>query len=236
MTDIKKEETKDNENSLKNIKQNINKQYKADKKFKIILLGNTGVGKTSLIIKALRNQFNVNSQSTLGFEYYNILTEIDKKKILLQTWDTCGQELFKSIISTFYKRTHLAILVYSIDDIESFNTINFWLREIKSYASSDIKLILIGNKMDLDSNREVSFEEGKNFSNENKFDLFLETSAKEGFNAQEFIFNSAKILYEYDLQKEKNEKYEENENKIFSLNYEQENQKENDGRSCDNCF
>ena len=80
MTDVKKEETKDNENSLKNIKQNINKQYKADKKFKIILLGNTGVGKTSLIIKALRNQFNVNSQSTLGFEYYNILTEIDKKK------------------------------------------------------------------------------------------------------------------------------------------------------------
>ena len=224
------------ENSIKNIKQNQNKQYKADKKFKIILLGNIGVGKTSLILKALRNEFNVNCQSTLGFEYYNILTEIDKKKILLQTWDTSGQELFKSIISTFYKRTHLAILVYSIDDIESFNTINFWLREIKSYASSDIKLILIGNKMDLDSNREVSFEEGKNFSNENNFDLFLETSAKEGFNAQEFIFNSAKILYEYDLQKEKNEKYEENENKIFSLNYEQENQKENDGRSCDNCF
>ena len=224
------------DNSIKNIKQNQNKQYKADKKFKIILLGNIGVGKTSLILKALRNEFNVNCQSTLGFEYYNILTEIDKKKILLQTWDTSGQELFKSIISTFYKRTHLAILVYSIDDIESFNTINFWLREIKSYASSDIKLILIGNKMDLDSNREVSFEEGKNFSNENNFDLFLETSAKDGFNAQEFIFNSAKILYEYDLQKEKNEKYEENENKIFSLNYEQENQKENDGRSCDNCF
>ena len=224
------------DNSIKNIKQNQNKQYKADKKFEIILLGNIGVGKTSLILKALRNEFNVNCQSTLGFEYYNILTEIDKKKILLQTWDTSGQELFKSIISTFYKRTHLAILVYSIDDIESFNTINFWLREIKSYASSDIKLILIGNKKDLDSNRQVSFEEGKNFSNENKFDLFLETSAKEGFNAQEFIFNSAKILYEYDLQKEKNEKYEENENKIFSLNYEQENQKENDGRSCDNCF
>ena len=224
------------DNSIKNIKQNQNKQYKADKKFKIILLGNIGVGKTSLILKALRNGFNVNCQSTLGFEYYNILTEIDKKKILLQTWDTSGQELFKSIISTFYKRTHLAILVYSIDDIESFNTINFWLREIKSYASSDIKLILIGNKKDLDSNRQVSFEEGKNFSNENKFDLFLETSAKEGFNAKEFIFNSAKILYEYDLQKEKNEKYEENENKIFSLNYEQENQKENDGRSCDNCF
>ena len=70
------------DNSIKNIKQNQNKQYKADKKFKIILLGNIGVGKTSLILKALRNEFNVNCQSTLGFEYYNILTEIDKKKNL----------------------------------------------------------------------------------------------------------------------------------------------------------
>ena len=90
--------------------------------------------------------------------------------------------------------------------------------------------------MDLDSNREVSFEEGKNFSNENNFDLFLETSAKDGFNAQEFIFNSAKILYEYDLEKEKNGIKFENEDKVFSLNYEQEINKDNDGRSCDICF
>ncbi len=233
---INNEEENEKEDSIKNVNLNTKNPYKPDKKYKIIIIGNTGVGKTSLIIKALRNQYNENNQSTLGFEYYNILTEVDSKKILLRTWDTCGQEIFKSIISTFYKRANLAILVYAINDLESFYNINFWLNEIKSHASSNIKLILIGNKIDLNSNRKVTFEEGKNFSDENKFDLFLETSAKDGFNAQEFIFNSAKILYEYDLQKEKNEKYEENENKIFSLNYEQENQKENDGRSCDNCF
>jgi small GTP-binding protein len=233
---INNEEEKEKENSLTNINQNIKNPYKPDKKYKIILIGNTGVGKTSLIVKALRNQYIENNQSTLGFEYYNILTEIDSKKILLRTWDTCGQEIFKSIISTFYKRANLAILVYAINDLESFYNINFWLNEIKSHASSNIKLILIGNKIDLNSNRKVTFEEGKNFSIENKFDLFLETSAKEGFNAKEFLFNSAKILYEDDLEKEKKGiKNDESENNLFSLNYEQET-KENEGRSCDNCF
>ena len=95
---INNEEEKEKENSLTNINQNIKNPYKPDKKYKIILIGNTGVGKTSLIVKALRNQYIENNQSTLGFEYYNILTEIDSKKILLRTWDTCGQEIFKSIL------------------------------------------------------------------------------------------------------------------------------------------
>ena len=233
---INNEEENEKEDSIKNVNLNTKNPYKPDKKYKIILIGNTGVGKTSLIVKALRNQYNEDNQSTLGFEYYNILTEIDSKKILLRTWDTCGQEIFKSIISTFYKRANLAILVYAINDLESFYNINFWLNEIKSHASKNIKLILIGNKVDLNSNRKVTFEEGKNFSDENKFDLFLETSAKEGFNAKEFFFNSAKILYEDELEKEKNGiKIDESENNLFSLNFEQET-KENEGRSCDICF
>ena len=230
-------------NTIKNSnKPNNNNQKKTppDKKYKIILVGNSGVGKTCLILKSIYKNFPFNNPSTLGFEYYNISANFSNKKILLQTWDTCGQEIFKSVISTFYKRANLAILVYSIDDEISFNDLNFWLNEIKKQSKDDIKLILIGNKTDL-NNRKITKQLAENYAKKNGFDIFLETSAKE-LNTEEIFIKAAELLWEYDIQKEKElkEKGEnyvdyENENNFY-LKDEEEFYKDDGAKSCGFCF
>ena len=217
--------------------------FLADKKYKIIWIGDSGVGKTCLLTKALKNFFDQELKSTLGFEYHNITININDKKILLQTWDTCGQESFKCIVNMFYKRAKLAILVYSIDNRKSFEGINFWLNELRINSSEQIKLILIGNKTDLDDQREVSYEEGKNFSQLNGFNFFSETSAKEGEAPFKVLTKTAEILYNYEKEcknnkKDKNNNSNEinnNENNNFKLGECNENAN-NKTTSCKNCL
>jgi len=226
-----------NSNKPNNI---IQKETPPDKRYKIILVGNSGVGKTCLILKSVNNNFPFNNPSTLGFEYFNIFAYFSNKKILLQTWDTCGQEIFKSVVSTFYKRANLAILVYSIDDEISFNDINFWLNEIKKRSKDDIKLILIGNKTDL-TNRKITKQMGENYAKKNGFDIFFETSAKE-ICTEEIFIKAAELLWEYDIKKEKElkekgEKYVDYENENnFYLNEEEEFYKDDVTKSCGYCF
>ena len=218
--------------------------FLADKKYKIIWIGDSGVGKTCLLTKALKNFFDEELKSTLGFEYHNITININNKKILLQTWDTCGQESFKCIVNMFYKRAKLAILVYSIDNRKSFEGINFWLNELRINSGEQIKLILIGNKTDLDDQREVSYEEGKNFSQLNGFNFFSETSAKEGEAPLEVLTKAAEILYNYekeckdkkDKDKNNNEINNNNENNNFKLGECNENANNNNTTSCKNCL
>jgi small GTP-binding protein len=214
--------------------------FLADKKYKIIWIGDSGVGKTCLLTKALKNFFDEELKSTLGFEYHNITININNKKILLQTWDTCGQESFKCIVNMFYKRAKLAILVYSIDNRKSFEGINFWLNELRINSGEQIKLILIGNKTDLDDQREVSYEEGKNFSQLNGFNFFSETSAKEGEAPLEVLTKAAEILYNYEKEskngKDKNNnEINNNENNNFKLGECNENAN-NNTTSCKNCL
>ena len=215
--------------------------FLADKKYKIIWIGDSGVGKTCLLTKALKNFFDEELKSTLGFEYHNITININNKKILLQTWDTCGQESFKCIVNMFYKRAKLAILVYSIDNRKSFEGINFWLNELRINSGEQIKLILIGNKTDLDDQREVSYEEGKNFSQLNGFNFFSETSAKEGEAPLEVLTKAAEILYNYEKEskngKDKNNnEINNNENNNFKLGECNENANNNNTTSCKNCL
>ena len=214
--------------------------FLADKKYKIIWIGDSGVGKTCLLTKALKNFFDEELKSTLGFEYYDILAYFSNKKILLQTWDTCGQESFKCIVNMFYKRAKLAILVYSIDNRKSFEGINFWLNELRINSGEQIKLILIGNKTDLDDQREVSYEEGKNFSQLNGFNFFSETSAKEGEAPLEVLTKAAEILYNFEKEskngKDKNNnEINNNENNNFKLGECNENAN-NNTTSCKNCL
>ena len=209
-----------------------------EKKYKIIWIGDTGVGKTCLLIKALKNLFEKENKSTLGFEYYDITIKLkNNKKILLQTWDTCGQESYKSIANIFYKRVKLAILVYSIDNKSSFEGLNFWLNEIRSKSQEDVKLILVGNKSDLDSEREVSYEDGKSFYESQKFDYFLEASAKEGDTPYSILRKAAEILYKDSKEKEgkKEEKSDNYDSESFSLE-EHKDLKQNNFDSCDNCI
>ena len=115
--------------------------------------------------------------------------------VKLQIWDTCGQEIYRSLISSFYRNASLAMMVYAIDNKESFNHIETWLKEVKLQSNPDIKIFLIGNKSDLEENRQVEYERAKKFTEENGIHYFSETSAKVGINAKEVFVEAAKLLY-----------------------------------------
>ena len=219
----------------------MQQNFLADKKYKIIWVGDSGVGKTCLLTKALKNFFDQEIKSTLGFEYYNITININNKTILLQTWDTCGQESYQCIVNMFYKRAKLAILVYSIDNRKSFDRINFWLDEIRINANEDIKLILIGNKDDLNDSREVSYEEGKEFSKNNGFDFFMESSAKKGDSSFSILSKAAEILFYFEHKKKNNKNTngtnDNNEDNSFRLEeYSENDYNKFDTTSCNDCI
>jgi small GTP-binding protein len=162
--------------------------------FKIIIIGNPGVGKSCLSLYGISKKFVDNYKPTLGFEFYKYNAIVNKKKIRLQIYDTCGQETYNSLIQNFYKNTGLAIIVYSIDNEKSFKNVDNWIKQLKTYASPDIQIFLIGNKNDL-PNREVTYEEGEKFKNEYNLKIFMESSAKTGFNVDKIFENAIKILY-----------------------------------------
>lgn len=120
-----------------------------DLSFKIIVIGDSGVGKSSLTTKATKDYFENYYSPTVGFEFYTFNVRINDKNIRLQIWDTCGQEVYRSLINGFYRSASLAILVYSIDNNKSFNSLESWLNEIKTKGNPNVKLFLIGNKNDL---------------------------------------------------------------------------------------
>lgn len=175
------------------IKQDFD-QY--DLCFKIIVVGDSGVGKSCLSIKAIKNYFEDLYAPTVGFEFLSFNLKIDKYPIKLQIWDTCGQESYRSLINSFYRNSSLAILVFSIDNKNSFENIESWLNEIKSHSNPGIKIFLIGNKVDLEDRREVSKEMGENFCKTHNLNFFMETSAKTGFNAQNLFMKAGSLLYE----------------------------------------
>ena len=163
--------------------------------FKIIVLGDPGVGKSCLTSRALKDKFEDKYAPTIGFEFLTYTAIIDSKTIKLQIWDTCGQEMYRSLIANFYRNASLAMMVYSINSKESFSHINTWIKEVKLQSHPDIKIILIGNKSDLEENRQVTIEDAKEFIKENEISFFQETSAKTGKNAKEVFEEAAKILY-----------------------------------------
>ena len=174
----------------------LDEQYKKyDLNFKIIVTGNVGVGKSCLSLKATKGIFTEDYISTVGFEFYCFNVKINDKIVKLQIWDTCGQEAYRSLIMNFYRNTSLAIVVYSVEDKESFNDISIWLKQVKTYGTSSCKIFLIGNKIDTE-NRQVTYEQGLKCKNDFFFDCFMETSAKEGINTRELFVNCATILYE----------------------------------------
>ena len=179
-----------------------------DLSFKIIVIGDSGVGKSCLTMKATKNYFENYYSPTVGFEFFTFNVKIKEKNIRLQIWDTCGQEVYRSLISGFYRNASLAILVYSINSQESFLNLESWLNEIKLQGNPNVKIFLIGNKKDLEEKRVISFEQAKDFNKENGLNMFFETSAKTGFNAQKVFIEAANILYEENL------KYKERANKL----------------------
>ena len=166
-----------------------------DLSFKIIIVGDSAVGKSCLSIKATRNYFEDFYSPTVGFEFLTFNVKVEDKTVKLQIWDTCGQEVYRSLISSFYRSASLAIMVYSIENEDSFTNIEKWLNDIKTQSNPDVRIFLIGNKADLEEKRKVTKEAGEKFRNDHDISFFAETSAKTGLNVQNVFMEAAKDLY-----------------------------------------
>ena len=171
--------------------------------FKMILIGDSGVGKTNILSRYNNNEFSLTTQPTVGVEFGNKVIKKENKSIKLQLWDTAGQERYKAITNAFYKGSKGAFVVYDISRKTSFLNIDKWIGELKTNGSEDILIILVGNKSDLEDKREVSTDEGEKKAKQYGI-AFCETSALQGKNI-EYAFNILidEILLEIDNTKEK---------------------------------
>ena len=168
---------------------------KEDFKLKVVLLGDSGVGKTNLISRYVTNKFEEDTKSTIGVEFFCKTYKVNNDKIIkVEIWDTAGQERYKSITSVYYKGAKGAFIVYDITSKKSFDNIDKWINEIKEKNNNDVKLIIIGNKVDLDNGRQISFEEAKNKFKDRDVPL-IETSALNDTNVNEAFISMVKILY-----------------------------------------
>ena len=154
-----------------------------DIKLKIMVLGESMVGKTSLITRYTNDKFGGRYLCTVGIDFQKKKIEKDGKKVLLQIWDTAGQERFRNVTKNYFQASQGFILAYDLNNKESFEKVQYWVEEIKANAEEKIKCILIGTKCDLDK-REVSEEEGQNLGQQYGY-KFLETSAKDNININE---------------------------------------------------
>ena len=161
-----------------NIERNLVESELYDSSIKVIILGDSYVGKSSLINRLINNKF-VELSSTLSIEYHTYIISINDYKIRMQLWDTAGQEKYNSIISNYYKGTDVAIFVYSIDKQETFENIQMWFKHLKENNEDSLN-ILIGNKLDMEKEgaRVVSYENAENFARDNNFFLIREISCK----------------------------------------------------------
>ena len=167
-----------------------------DLSFKLIVIGDSGVGKSCLTNNAVKNIFDDSYNATVGFEFFTFNVKINDKIVKLQIWDTCGQELYRSLITNFYRNSSLAVMVYAINNKDSFENIDMWLRELRTHSNPDAKVFLIGNKIDLENERQITKEQGEQFTKDNKINGFMEASAKTGVNAQKIFIQAATTLYE----------------------------------------
>ena len=147
--------------------------------FKIVLIGDSGVGKSNLLSRFTRNEFNLESKTTIGVEFAQKTITIDGKVIKAQIWDTAGQERYRAITSAYYRGAVGALLVYDICKAVSFENVDRWLKELKDHADSQTVVMLTGNKADLKHLRAVKTEEAATYSQKHSL-AFIETSALEG--------------------------------------------------------
>lgn len=163
--------------------------------FKYIIIGDTGVGKSCLLLQFTDKRFQPVHDLTIGVEFgARMITVADAQQVKLQIWDTAGQESFRSITRSYYRGAAGALLVYDITRRDTFQHLSRWLEEAKQHAHPNMVILLIGNKNDLEHRRAVSFEEGKAFADQNGL-LFLETSAKTAYNVEQAFLKTAEQIY-----------------------------------------
>ncbi|KAA3467705.1 Ras-related Rab11B [Gossypium arboreum] len=151
--------------------------------FKLVLIGDSGVGKSNLLSRFTKNEFNLESKSTIGVEFATRSIRVDDKVVKAQIWDTAGQERYRAITSAYYRGAVGALLVYDVTRHITFENVERWLKELRDHTDSNIVIMLVGNKADLRHLRAVSTEEAKAFAEREKT-YFMETSALESLNVE----------------------------------------------------
>jgi Ras-related protein Rab-1A len=151
--------------------------------FKVLIIGNSGVGKSCLLLRFAEDMFSNNYISTVGVDFKIGKLNVDSKSVKLQIWDTAGQERFRTITKSYYHGSNGIVVVYDITDRESFDQVQHWMSEIDAHASSDVCRLLVGNKADLSDKRAVKSDEGSALARQHGIP-FLETSAKDSSNVE----------------------------------------------------
>jgi len=171
----------------------MNPEY--DYLFKLLLIGDSGVGKSCLLLRFADETYTESYISTIGVDFKIRTIELDGKQVKLQIWDTAGQERFRTITSSYYRGAHGICVVYDVTDKDSFNNVKQWLQEIDRYATEGVCKLLIGNKADLKDNRAVDIKEAEDFAN-NLGIPHLETSAKNAENVERAFNTMARSIKE----------------------------------------
>jgi len=166
----------------------MNPEY--DYLFKLLLIGDSGVGKSCLLLRFADDTYTESYISTIGVDFKIRTIELDGKTIKLQIWDTAGQERFRTITSSYYRGAHGIIVVYDVTDQESFTNVKQWLQEIDRYASENVNKLLVGNKCDLTTKKVVDYTTAKEYADQLGIP-FLETSAKNATNVEQAFMTMA---------------------------------------------
>ena len=172
--------------------------------FKLILIGNSGVGKSSILNRYMNKAFEESYKCTIGVDFLMKSIEINGKTVKLQLWDTAGQEKYKSMVASYYRGANVALVVFDITNHESFDSLPLWIENYYKNGPDQKNIILIGNKKDMIEERQVTQEEAELFSQTNNM-IYFETSAKDGDNIDYvFTYAAEKLVEFYSSQKETN--------------------------------
>ena len=185
-------------------------------KLKLIVVGNQGTGKTSILNRFVSETFDENYQATIGLDFHSKNITIHDQDVRLIIYDTAGQEKFRSLIPMYIREAQIILFIYDISDKESFDSIPKWIQQVNDVINKEVVFALIGNKLDLESNRKVTFEEGKKLAEKNNY-VFQEVSAKTGGNFEK-LFEVQ--IYEAVYNKFKNEFDKREEGGEEQINYE----------------
>ncbi|GAB6021767.1 Ras-protein Rab-4B [Chamberlinius hualienensis] len=161
--------------------------------FKFLVIGSAGAGKSCILHHFIENKFKQDSNHTIGVEFGSKVINVGGRSVKLQIWDTAGQERFRSVTRSYYRGAAGALLVYDITSRDTYNALSNWLMDARTLASPNIVILLVGNKKDLDAEREVTFLEASRFAQENDL-MFLETSALTGENVEEAFLKCSKSI------------------------------------------
>lgn len=196
------------------------------RKYKLVFLGEQSVGKTSLITRFMYDTFDHAYQATIGIDFLSKTMYLEDRTIRLQLWDTAGQERFRSLIPSYIRDSSVAVVVYDIANRNSFINCSKWIDDVRAERGGNVIIVLVGNKTDLTERREVSTEEGEQKAKEFNT-MFIETSAKAGYNVKPLFRKIAQALPGIENQQQQQNDYQ---SQLIDIKMNQN--KQNEGCAC----